>query len=165
MQLNVRDPSDALWIAGTISHAQLAVRAAETGAIQEFRNLGWAMLCDKVGIVWMGGIEDESGTQLNRWRDGEMYGQVTIPHGPGWLFSDREGSVYAWTRSGLYHLTASASSGFSDYAVAESYLPPAVPGNIVQFAYSEQGFIVLRTYTDSVPRLYHVVIIPIPTPE
>jgi hypothetical protein len=177
MRLSIRDPSDALWIPGTISapattfdfiYAQLAQRATETGVIQEFKNLGWAMLCDAAGVVWMGEIRGEFGTKFNLWRNGEIHGQIDIPYGPNWLFSDREGSVYVWTRGGLYHLTASASSGYTDYAVSEYYLPPAVPGNILQFAYSENGFIVLRTYSDGIPptpRVYYVVMIPIPVPK
>lgn len=171
MQLSVRDPEDALWVPGRVSRAvngcdvtegQLALRVGSDGVIQQFRDFGWAQLCDASGVVWMGNIWNNWANRLSLWREGEIRGQVEIPFDPGWLCSDAEGSVYAWTKAGLYHLTASASSGFTDYAVSGYWLKPVLPGNILQFACSEKGFIVLRTYSDGAPREFHVVMIPLP---
>ena len=109
----------------------------------------------------MGQIRGESSTKFNLWREGSIRGQVEIPSDPSWLFSDREGSVYVWTRSNLYHLTAPAP-GSTDYAVTECYVPPPILGDIVRFAYSEKGFIVLLTESHDLPRVFRLVMVPIP---
>jgi hypothetical protein len=173
IRLNIRDPSDALWIPGRVGYAadrcdvtygQLALRAGPTGILQEFTDLGWAQLCDASGVVWMGKIWNEWATRFSLWRQGQICGQVAVPFDPQWLFSDAEGSVYIWTKGGLCHMTASASSGFSDYALSDYYVKPVLPGNILQFAYSENGFVVLRTRSDWAPRVSQVVLIPLPAP-
>jgi hypothetical protein len=175
MQLSVRDPEGTLWIPGHYSSGlgptcdlidgRLVPRGGEQGVIQPFSSLGWPMLCDAAGIVWTGQIQGEPATKLNLWRERSLLGQVEIPFEPRWLFSDREGSVYIWTYGGLYRLTASGP-GLTDYAVSEYYLTPTTFGDVVQFAYSEKGFVVLRTESYfpsySSPRVFRLLIVPIP---
>ncbi len=173
MQLSIRDPADTLWIPGSFTTAgatcdlingQLVPRGGDRGVIQPFGSLGWPMLCDASGIVWTGEIQGEPATKFNLWRERSIRGQVEIPFDPCWLFSDRQGSVYVWTRSGLYHLTASVP-GLTDYAVSEYYVTPAILGDIEHFAYSEKGFIVLRAESFFSPRVFRLVMIPIPVPK
>ncbi|MBN1511806.1 MAG: hypothetical protein JXB13_07310 [Phycisphaerae bacterium] len=173
MYRSVRDESGALWVPGSVRRAcgtsdrisgQVAYRLTETGVVDEVVNGGWATLHDKGGNVWLGGIRGKGENQFNVWRNGEIVAHVVIPfaHEDTPLFSDRPGSVYAWTDAGLQHLTQCEESDPSRWSIAGVYTPTNIEGHRHETASSDLGFIVLTTYSDAGGRRSFLHLIPFP---
>ena len=171
----VRDVNDGLWIACNRGSAaatsdfisgQFALRINDKDQTQELVNNGWAFLSDKAGNVWLGDIRGGNSGQFNLWRDDKIINKVDVPTADEYtidLFSDKKGSVYVQTVSGLYHLTSSSKSNYSDYQVDKRYDIPNLPGTILQMSYSELGFFVITTYPLVGPREYYINLIHKPT--
>jgi hypothetical protein len=174
-RLAIRDANDALWVAGSLGYGastsdvitgQLALRIENAQNVQEFENSGWAYLCDLANNVWLAQIRGQADNMFYILRAGIIVGSVQIPNATSYkdtLFSDKAGSVYAWTVAGLYHLIASKESDFTDYQVDRLYSIEGLFGNVEQLAYSSQGYLAIVTYSDAVPRQYHLHLIPLPS--
>ncbi|HET6441528.1 MAG TPA: hypothetical protein VFH53_04050, partial [Phycisphaerae bacterium] len=151
--LSVVDHEGAFWLPGSVTismgtsdktTAQLAQRLTEKGTVQEIKNAGWAYLCDKAGNVWLGHIGGGPRNQFNIWRNGKIEATVSIPASGNYFngpISDRLGSVYVWTESGLYHLMADSAAP-AKYAVKTVWHPCGIEGKITGFAYSDLGYFV-----------------------
>ena len=176
--LNVMDHEGAFWLPGSVTisrgtcdslEAQLAQRLTEKGIIQEIKNAGWPYLCDKAGNVWLGKILGGPRNQFNIWRKGKIEATVSIPSGGNYFagpFSDRLGSVYVWTESGLYHLTADSAAP-AKYAVKTVWHPRGIEGEITGVAYSDLGYFVFLSTVERyegtrMDTRYFVTLIPLP---
>lgn len=171
---SIRDPQDRLWLAGSIRGSggtcdwisgQLALPVADSGVVTEIKNEGWAALCDTAGNVWLGQVRGGQPNEYRIWRNGAIAGRVSVPTADesSRLVSDAAGSVYVWTLSGLYHLTAAGTSGGADFKVDRLYTVTDTPGSMEKLFLGAQGWLALYTHTGSSPRARYLCLVHLPT--
>lgn len=169
--LGVRDREGTLWLAalqgggGRTSDwttGQLAVRFKKDGTREQLVNAGWARLADAAGNVWLGEISGHPSDVLRIWRNGEIVQQLRVPaYEKGLLFSDRPGSVYAYTAAGLQHLIADAPD-YREYRVGPLYSILGVVGRSGYQTYSSQGWLIISAGGGSPQRKNYLHMVKIP---
>ena len=83
------------------------------------------------------------------WCAGKVVQELAIPQSQlGLLFSDRSGSVYVRTRTGLHHYTADGPR-FHPYHLAKTYSFDDMMGPPIAQAYSKLGYLLLLTKSNS----------------
>ncbi len=128
---------------------QVACCISEKGVDQELRNTGWSQLVDEAGNVWLGHIPGMPVDVFRVWRRGKVVQELAIPQSQlGLLFSDRSGSVYVRTRTGLHHYTADGPR-FHPYHLAKTYSFDDMMGPPIAQAYSKLGYLLLLTKSNS----------------
>jgi hypothetical protein len=167
----LRGRNGALWIASTRSHAtgpcdtitgQEAIRVLNKGIDARLFNSGHARLVDQAGNVWLGDIRGKPSDLVNLWRDGEIRQKLRIPaYSGGVLCSDRPGSVYALTATGVQHLEADAPD-YREYRAGQRYEISGLRTNVTQQAYSRHGHLVLSGSTNIPRRSYLLHLIELP---
>ena len=120
------------------------------GVSERIENTGWAYLEDEAGNMWLGGLWTGSPGDLNIWRDGEVVDSLTVPSFGRFpydteMFSDKQGSVYVSTLSGLYHYSASQDSDYTDYELKKRYTIEGVPGEVDLVSFSPLGYLVIAS--------------------
>ena len=164
LDLRVRDQEDALWLGsmnavanpggGYQLHGQIAYRMLDDFRHETVLDSGWPMLCDRSGCVWLGQAWQKKMSLFNIWHRGKIAGSVSIPaasdnHGQeGRLISDRPGSVWAWTATGVYHFTAGDPANPAACTLRKHYFAPDVKGQVQRIEYSGLGYMVVETYID-----------------
>ena len=171
-----RDATGGLWIPGGILRTpdsdfaitQLAIRLTEKGEAESLKNAGRAVLCDEGGNVWLGNIKGGNVQDFNLWREGKIAATVAVPSARGWndtcLASDRPGSVWAWTVTGLYHLTADNPAQPATFAVKGCWQVRGLVGEFKSMEASSLGFLVIRTAHSEPSRgwQYYLHLVPLP---
>lgn len=147
----VRDREGALWVMGYgpwrrggSGRLQVAFRLDDFCRRTEVVDAGWPLLCDMEGNIWLGLIRGEAPDRFNIWRDGEIIQTVTIPHGDEKtrLFSNRAGSVFAWTPIGLVHLASRDEGEGSRFEAGPVYTVTGLTGRLKAITFSNLGFLV-----------------------
>jgi hypothetical protein len=182
----VRDATGALWFLGAkyplkadppFPEVDLAVRVTAGGVDIPYEGAGWPWLADRGGNLWLAherGQKDpmsssESTWELNICRDGKVACTLSVPglrwDGRTFLVSDRAGSVWAWTATGLYHLTADDPAAPAKFAIKSSYFVRGMEGKVANVTLSPLGFLAIRTFV--VPEkqggaYYALSIVPLP---
>lgn len=158
--LGVRDAAGALWVHGWMPkgsgepQGEVQRRVTEMGAIEKFRDAGEALLYDRGGNVWLCGTRSAGG-ELDRveiWRDGRAQHAMTLA--VSWprnlpIVSDRPGSVWAWTDTGLNHLTADDPAAPARFGGRRVYHPEGTRGRIHRLALGHPGYLVAFTGHDT----------------
>ena len=165
LPLGTRESDGSLWMAASVYSSsstsvrlmdQLALRLGQNGQAQEIQGCGWPMLVDESGKVWLGRTLQSPQNKLVLWRGGKIVQRLEVPgtscvHS---LFSDKPGSVFAWSTMGLIHLKSEGDSG---YRVAKTYILPEAVGlsGFHYPIYSKLGYVVANTSggTPSDPRI------------
>jgi hypothetical protein len=127
---------------------QVATRVAKDGTVENLENSGWARFVDLSGNVWLGESLKGRPQDFNVWRDGKIASSVRIPSGEPesrQLMSDRPGSVYAWTKTGLYHLTADNPAEPLKFVVKACYHLRGVEGAVESVQCSPLEFLVIKS--------------------
>jgi len=147
----VRDRDGALWVMGYgpwrpqgSGHVQVAFRLDDFCRRIEVVDSGWPLLCDREGNIWFGTISGEMPDRFNIWRDGTVIQTVTVPHAgeKTRLFSDRAGSVFAWTPMGIVHLTRRSEEGGDLFEASAIYTITGIKGRLQAIAFSDLGYLV-----------------------
>lgn len=173
-RLGLRDLEGGIWLPRVIAVAVgmsdqvkglRTSRLTDGGELQEFPNY-WPQLVDRSDNVWMTKVRPPSATQLQIWRRGKIVQELEVPQANALygLFSDRPGSVYAWTPLGLQRFVANKGSkeGSNDgkYEFDAIYPLPKLPSVTTHFAYSTMGFLVVGSSQSIGQRQVHFVQIP-----
>lgn len=144
------DHDGGFWIGvGTVA-GEVAYRVGREGRTEEFRNVGLPVLADEAGDVWLeegrGPIEDN----FRIWRKGQLGQKLVIPQADSktFFFSDRPGSVYAQTVSGLQHLVADGPN-FDSYRLHKVYPVEGILGQALSKGYSKHGYLAILTALDT----------------
>ena len=98
------------------------------------------------------------------WRSGKIVQKLQIPQADRntFLFSDRPGSVYAWTISGLQHLVADGPT-FDTYRLDRLYPLEGILGQSLSPGYSKHGYLVTLTALDTrTAPYYYLYLIKLP---
>ena len=151
----LRDGEGALWIPRYIgsSHritGQVATRLGPQGTLQEVENY-WPLLLDRSGNVWLTKVRPPQSNRLRVWRAGKVVQELEVPGANSvyFLFSDKPGSVYAWTPLGLQHFAADDTPEGYRYRFDTTYATPRIPGTDGQghwgstSAHSDLGYFVV----------------------
>lgn len=174
LHLNVRDDSGALWVPGSVRVAggtadwirgQVALRVMEQGIAQELPNAGWAKLKDESGNVWLGAIRGKDEHTFNIWRDGKIVHTLAVPGASehSALVSDKPGSVYVWTGTGLRHLVAKDPTQPGAYSLGALHAVKGIEGSEQGVTLSRLGFLAVTTYSDrGGPRRYYLYVVRLP---
>lgn len=145
------------WITG-----QNAIRVPARGPAQVFNNAGDPCLVDEAGNVWLRQIRGKSVEHVHVWSDGKIVQQLQIPnYEGGFLCSDRPGSVYAMTLTGLQHLLADGPD-FREYRLAEQHAIEDLQGRLAHATFSPLGYIVLATSREYPTWTYALQLIRLP---
>jgi hypothetical protein len=156
----IRDKDGAVWIPWKFMQRDdehfCATRVTGDGQVQEFKDAGLPCLAEGNGNVWLN--QGPSG-KFNIWRDGKVAAEISIPFanhatffgqmGYGmswnrtWLVSDRPGSVFTWTSTGLYHLVADDPKNPAQYKMKAHYYIRGFQGMASFAGYSPLGYIVV----------------------
>ena len=101
-------------------------------------------MVDAAGNLWVEKNLGPAGCTYKLWRKGEWTQEITVPNVTRNLppFSDRPGSVYAWTSQGLQQLIADPPD-FKQYRVGQLYSIDNLSGEVLALACGKQGFVVL----------------------
>ena len=131
-------PDNSIWLnrVSTQSPAvpaeanqRIAQRFDGMRTVDELRDVGWPKLLDRSGLLWTStdwGPKAGSMCVLRPGRDGkpaEIIGRVHVPYADTramMCLSDRPGSVFIWSHSGLHHFVASPAAG-GDYRLRATY--------------------------------------------
>jgi len=164
LDLCARDQDNALWLGsmnavanpngGFELHGQLAYRLLGDFTHETVVDSGWPMLCDQSGCVWLGQVWQKKMSLFNIWSHGRIEGSASIPaasHNQGQegrLISDRPGSVWAWTVTGMYHFTADDPANPAAYTLRKHYFAPDVKGQVLRITFSSLGYMVIETFID-----------------
>ncbi|MHC4402073.1 MAG: NHL repeat-containing protein [Planctomycetota bacterium] len=148
----VRDADSGLWVPVTKGSAggtsdfisgRNPFRVANDGRLEEIDATGWAYLCDAAGNVWIGRPEGPSPGTFTLWRDGRFIQELQIPaYRNGLLFSDRPGSVYAYTAVGLQQMVAEPPH-FREYRVGPAYRIEGLRDRVLEQTQNGSGPLVL----------------------
>lgn len=114
------------------------------------------MLSDEAGNIWLCNIQGPVQDTYNVWRNGKIVQKLQIPRADRntFLFSDKPGSVYAWTVSGLQHLVADGPT-FDRYRVVRLYPIEGISGQSLSRGYSKHGYLVALTASEARSVLYY----------
>jgi hypothetical protein len=161
---NLFDRDGGFWIGASTVAGQVAYRLSREGKVNELRNVGLPVLADEAGDVWLcesrGPIQDN----FRIWRKGQLVQKLVIPKADmkTFLFSDRPGSVYAWTVSGLQHLVADGPN-FDCYRLHKVYPVEGISGQALSKGYSKHGYLAILTAleTRKAP-YYHLYMVRLP---
>lgn len=155
----LREPGGELWLAANTPTSgrksgiidQMSLRLGQNGQAQEIQNSGLPMLVDESGKVWLGRISQQPHNKFVLWHGGKIVQRLEIPGTDGVrsLFSDKPGSVYAFSTIGLIHLIA---DGEGQYRADKTYVLPPF-SHSPKPMYSPLGYIVAKTFTDSPPEV------------
>ena len=144
----VRDSQGGLWVPSWLKDGLCVYRLSGQFRDEACGDIGLPWLIDKSGNLWL--KSPRSVPEWRVWRDGDVRATITIPSSsnhstiaPG-LFSDLPGSVWAWTQTGLYHLTAANPADPARYAVTEHYLVDGIDGPSEFVGYSKLGYMALN---------------------
>jgi hypothetical protein len=148
--LGVRDAEGLLWAMAQVreengSPRQYLVRLGPEGVQEKSDNHGTPRLCDANAGVWIEKPGSKPG-EFRIWRGGAWGQDTTIPDYArnGVLFSDRPGSVYAWTGEGLQRMIAEKPD-YTVYRPGPRYAVDKLPGDLQSLAYSRLGYAVIST--------------------
>jgi hypothetical protein len=153
---NLFDRDGGFWIGESAVAGQVAYRVGPEGSVEEFRNIGLPALTDEAGGVWLcdsrGPIQDN----FHIWRKGQPVQKLVIPKANlnTFLFSDRPGSVYAQTVSGLQHLVADGPN-FDFYRLHKVYPVEGISGQALSKGYSKHGYLAILTALDTQKAPYY----------
>jgi len=176
----VRDHDNALWIMlrqpagqrhGRPVYRKTLFRLFGDREQEVPLRTGYPVLCDKNGSVWLWtGVSTDRGT-FDIWAQGKLPQAVTIPGMRHHLLSDHPGSVFAWSTTGIYHLTAEDPNDPAKYTVKTVYPIDGLKGEIQRVEHSSLGYMVVSTReneTDDQGGLrarYFLSLIKLPQPE
>jgi hypothetical protein len=147
--LKVRDADEAIWGFAPIKEAngrvqQQLICLGTDGIREKLEPFGNPKLVDAAGNLWVEKNVGNAGSTFKIWRKGEWVQELNIPdltkNYP--FFSDRPGSVFAWTSQGLQQLVADAPD-FKQYRLGKLYSIDNLSGEVTTLAYSKQGYLVL----------------------
>lgn len=159
IHLRVTDHNGGTWIPAEFTvrntgggggvFGQIAYRLLGNFEEEYLVNAGWPVLCDQSGNVWLTRVWDDKGALFNIWSEGKLAHSITIPgarvYNVSRLVSDRPGSVYAWSLTGIYHLTADDPARPAEYTIKEHYFAGSIKGTIKYVGYSSLGYMVMHT--------------------
>lgn len=161
---NLFDRDGGFWIGVSTKAGQVAHRVGRDGGVEEIRNVGLPVLADEAGHVWLREIRGPNQENFHIWRNGQLVQKLVIPKADKntFLFSDRPGSVYAWTDSGLQHLLADGPD-FDAYRLDKVYPVEGIPGQALSKGYSEHGYLAVLTALDTrTAPYYHLYLVRLP---
>jgi len=173
----LRERDGALWIAaetargygdgsgGRVINGYLALRYEGAGDPTEIKNGGWPILVDQSQNVWLHRGYARGDHRLTVWRDGRIAQELELPETDtiGAAFSDRPGSVYAWTATGLQHLVADDPEQ-PTWRPGRVYSIDGVPFTISRIDYSKLGYVVVDGARELPGRSRRVHLVELPKP-
>jgi len=176
--VGIRSAEGALWVSSETPLGG-SMMSRETWRLmgnfkeETLKDIGLPELCDKSGNVWLRWQNPDRTKRFNIWRDGKIAAFVDLPDERYWtpetLFSDRPGSVYIWSHSGLYHFTADDPAQPAAYALKGRYFVEGVRSQLSAahvrlrgtIQYSSLGFIAVSSFEEN-KSVSHAYIIKLP---
>jgi hypothetical protein len=171
--LRVRDAEGNLWSHGTLKipqgeSRQQIICLGTDGIREKIDFIGTPKIVDAAGALWVEKNSGPNGSKYKLWRNGEWLQELAAPRVTRNLplFSDRSGSVYAWTAEGLQQFAADPPE-FKPYRAGRLYSIDNLSGEILTLAYGKQGFLVLLMQggSDNSPWTLGLVKLPEAKPE
>jgi len=148
-------------------HGQEVYLVAGDFAPKRLTDAGWPMLCDKSGNMWLGQVAGKERNLYNIYAHGELAHTLAIPsvsYTPVWPISDRPGSVFARTSTGIYHLTAEEPDQPAKYTIKKRYDDTSIMAEWTSWVgYSSLGYIVM--YAQGTHPGWALYLIKLPQPE
>ena len=146
----ISDRDGILWIAVNVEGRNVVYRVGCKGVLEKLPIAGFPVLADEAGNVWLRHIaaEDEVADTFDVWRDGKVANTLKIPEADPntFFFSDRPGSVYAWTIRGLQHLVADGPD-FKQFRLGKLYPIEGLLGQGNWRGYSKYGYLVTTSFS------------------
>jgi hypothetical protein len=161
-----RGPDGAVWFMGIqtikfppqspVPTVDLPIRVTHKG-VDIPGAVGQPWLADKGGNLWLARKRapwDPKAGADTLWelaisREGKIASTLSVPglrgDGGSFLVSDRAGSAWAWTATGLYHLVAADPNQPARFAIKSSYFVRGVDGQVASVRLSPLGFLAVRT--------------------
>ena len=148
---DVRDAGGGFWVPSyhreTGKDGQQRVspdsyRVTEAGIAEALRGCGPPLMADASGNVWLRDWWGGPYGEFRVWRQGAALATVRVPTGDGstTLFSDRPGSVWAFTPFALVHLAADAARP-TEYRPTGTFFVPSLDAGLWGIVYSELGYV------------------------
>jgi hypothetical protein len=149
MHDSVRDAEGAIWAIGNFkepagNYRQNIICLVTDGIREKLDCVGKPKLVDAAGNLWVEKNLGPARVVYKLWRKGEWGQEITVPNITRNLplFSDRPGSVYAWTSLGLQQLLADPPD-FKQYRLGRLYSLDNLSGEINVLSFTKQGHVVL----------------------
>ncbi|HEY1599428.1 MAG TPA: hypothetical protein VGG64_07485 [Pirellulales bacterium] len=155
------DSRGAMWANISISvnpppfdPPQLFGRINDKGLVETISCSGKPILTDDAENVWLTDIENRPGNELNVWRGGRLIGHLALPGTDRiWRgFSDRLGSAWFWTASGLQRVVADAPS-YDHFRTTCTVALEAVSPQRSYSDYSQLGYLMVATPASNPTRI------------
>jgi hypothetical protein len=170
----VREPLDAgggLWVASSTGFAQrtsdaitgqFASRITEKGVVAEVKG-SKPVLGDRSGNAWLLSLNWDGPAKTSICRDGKIVASFETPgvDKDSRFFSDKPGSAWTWTASGLTrYLESPANSG--QYTMQQIYSPRELSGFVKQVELSPAGYLVVLTSSGYPNERFKLSLLPLP---
>ncbi|NQT19701.1 MAG: hypothetical protein HQ592_08345 [Planctomycetes bacterium] len=171
-----RDHNNTLWVPASIAtyegdgwmtiHGQEVHLITGDFAPKRLTDVGRPILCDKSGNMWLGQQFGKKRDVCDIYTNGKLAHSLVIPssrHPRTWPISDRPGSVFARTVTGIYHFTADNPAEPAKYTLKKRYdLTDSVEGGGYWTGYSSLGYMVICLDGNNISPFY---LIKLPEPE